>query len=91
MFDVCGWLGALLITIVIVGIVEMVSRTPLPYGWLGNIVVGFIGGVIGQILLGQWGPSLFGVYVIQTFIGSLIAILAAKFVLTQLARNRTKS
>lgn len=89
MLDICGWIGALLVTIVIVGIVEKVSRTPLPYGWLGNIVVGFIGGIIGQMLLGTWGLNIFGVYVIQTFIGSLVAILVTKFILTQLARNRT--
>jgi len=89
MGDICGWIGALLVTIVIVAIVEKISRTPLPYGWIGNIVVGFIGGVIGQLLLGTWGLSISGVYVIQTFIGSLVAILVTKFILTQLARNRT--
>lgn len=51
--DLRGWLGALLVTIVIVAVVEMVSKTKLPYGWIGNIVVGFIGGVIGQVALGQ--------------------------------------
>lgn len=30
MFDICGWLGALLITIAIVAVVEAISRTPLP-------------------------------------------------------------
>lgn len=49
----CGWIAALLVTIVIVAAVEMVSKTNLPYGWLGNIVVGFIGGVLGQVVLGQ--------------------------------------
>jgi uncharacterized membrane protein YeaQ/YmgE (transglycosylase-associated protein family) len=87
--NLCGWIGALLITIVIVGIVEAISRTPLPYGWLGNIIVGFIGGMIGQFLLGQWGPTLFGVYIIQTFIGSLVAILIAKLIMNQLGRNRS--
>ena len=57
----CGWIGALLVTIVIVAVVEMISKTQLPYGWLGNIVVGFIGGIIGQLVLGQWGLSLYGV------------------------------
>lgn len=82
-----GLIGALLVTIAIVAIVETVSRTPLPYGWLGNIVVGFIGGVIGQVLLGQWGLSIFGVYVIQTFIGALIFILVAKWVMGLLAKR----
>ncbi len=83
-----GWLGALLITIVIVAVVEMVSKTQLPYGWLGNIVVGFIGGFIGQVVLGQWGLTIAGVYVIQTFIGSLVFILAAKWVMGKMAARR---
>jgi uncharacterized membrane protein YeaQ/YmgE (transglycosylase-associated protein family) len=85
----CGWIGALLATIAIVAVVEMVSRTPLPYGWLGNIVVGVIGGMIGQYLLGQWGPNLFGVYVVQTFIGALVFILVAKLIMHLLSRNRS--
>jgi len=84
----CGWIGALLITIAIVAVVEMVSKTKLPYGWLGNIVVGFIGGIIGQVVLGQWGLSLYGVYVIQTFIGALVFVLAAKWVMGMMAARR---
>lgn len=83
-----GWIAILVVTIVIVGLVEMVSRTNLPYGWLGNIVVGFIGGFIGQVILGQWGPTLAGVYVIQTFIGALVFILAAKWVMGRMAVRR---
>lgn len=85
---ILGFIGALIVTIVIVAIVESVSRTKLPYGWLGNIVVGFIGGLIGQLILGQWGLSIFGVYVIQTFIGALIFILAAKWIMGMLAKSR---
>lgn len=84
----CGWIAALLVTIAIVGIVEAVSRTHLPYGWLGNIVVGFIGGIIGQLVLGQFGPFLFGVYLIPTFLGSLVFVLIAKFIFNALGRNR---
>ncbi len=85
---ILGFIGALIITIVIVAIVEMVSKTKLPYGWLGNIVVGFIGGVLGQFILGQFGPFIFGVYLIPTFVGSLVLILIAKFIMGQLAKSR---
>ena len=85
---ILGFIGALVVTIVIVAIVEMVSKTKLPYGWLGNIVVGFIGGVIGQYLLGQFGPFIFGVYLIPTFVGSLVLILVAKWIMGQLAKKR---
>ncbi len=83
-----GFIGALIVTIVIVAIVEAVSKTNLPYGWLGNIVVGFIGGVIGQYILGQFGPFIFGVYLIPTFIGSLVLIIIAKFIMGQIAKAR---
>ena len=77
MGGVLGLIGSLIVTIIIVAIVEKVSKTELPYGWLGNIVVGIIGGFLGQVLLGQWGLSLMGVYVIQTFIGSFVFIVVA--------------
>ena len=88
MIDLFGLLGALLVTIAIVAVVEMVSRTKLPYGWLGNIIVGFIGGVIGQVVLGQWGLSLCGVYAIQTFLGSLVFILVAKWIMQMMSKSR---
>ena len=84
-----GFIGALIITIIIVGIVEMVSKTKLPYGWLGNIVAGFIGGILGQLVLGNtWGPSIMGVLLVQTFLGSLALILIAKWVFGRLAKRK---
>ncbi len=85
-----GWIGALLVTIVIVALVEMVSKTRLPYGWLGNIVAGLIGGVIGQLILGQFGPFIFGVYLIPTFVGSFLFIVLMKFILGQLGKARRR-
>jgi len=81
-----GLIGSLIVTIIIVAIVEKVSKTELPYGWLGNIVVGIIGGFVGQLLLGQWGLSLMGVYVIQTFIGSFVFIVAAKWLMGKMKK-----
>jgi uncharacterized membrane protein YeaQ/YmgE (transglycosylase-associated protein family) len=83
-----AFIGSLIVTIIIVAIVETISKTNLPYGWLGNIVVGFIGGIVGQFLLGQWGPFIFGVYLIQTFLGALVFILVAKFIMGQIAKAR---
>lgn len=85
-----GWIGALIVTIIIVAIVERLSKTNLPYGWLGNIVAGLIGGFLGQILLGQFGPFIFGVYLIPTFIGSFLFIIAMKFILGQLGKARRR-
>lgn len=85
-----GWIGALIVTIIIVAIVEQVSKTNLPFGWLGNIVAGLIGGYVGQILMGQFGPFIFGVYLIPTFIGSFLFIIAMKFVLGLLVKSRRR-
>ncbi len=54
---------------------------------LSHDVVGFIRGFIGQLLLGQWGPSIAGVYVVQTFVGSLVFILVAKWIMGKLAKR----
>lgn len=85
-----GWIGALIITIIIVAIVETISKTNLPFGWLGNIIVGFIGGIIGQVVLSQRGPEIAGVYLIQTFVGSFLFIMAMKFVLGLLVKSRRR-
>ncbi len=90
MLSLLGWIGALIITIIIVAFVERLSRTNLPFGWLGNIIAGLIGGVLGQILMGQFGPFVFGVYLIPTFVGSFLFILAMRFVLGLLIKSRRR-
>lgn len=88
-----GWIIALVITIIIVAIAERISRTNLPYGWLGNIVAGLIGGWLGQQILGPnhwWTVWIGGVPIIQTFIGSLLLILIVKFVLSRLGKARRR-
>ena len=69
----CGWIGALLVTIVIVAVVEMISKTQLPYGWLGNIVVGFIGGGIWPLGVGRrGGGGRGGACFFNLFLGALV-------------------
>jgi uncharacterized membrane protein YeaQ/YmgE (transglycosylase-associated protein family) len=89
MSQVLGFILQIIITVIIVAIVEKVSKTELPYGWIGNIIAGLIGGVLGQYLLGNnWGPSLAGVLLIQTFVGALVLILVVKWIIGQIAKNR---
>lgn len=71
----------LLLTLAMAGLVgwlaDLVVPGELPYGWLGAVAAGLIGGWIGQLMLGPTGPHLFGVYVLPTFVGAVI--LAALF------------
>ncbi len=85
---ILGFIIQLLVTIVIVAIAEKISKTELPYGWIGNLVAGLIGGWLGQQLLGHgWGPSIGGVLIIQTLIGAIVLIVLVKWILGQLAKR----
>lgn len=44
--------------------------------------------MLGQYLLGQAGPALFGVYLLPTFIGSLVLIVVSKWVMGQIAKGK---
>ena len=74
----------LLLTLAVAGFVgwlaDLVVPGELPYGWLGAVAAGVIGGWVGQLILGHTGPSLLGVYLIPTFIGAVILAGAARLV-----------
>ena len=66
----------LLLTLAVAGLVgwlaDLVVPGDLPYGWLGAVAAGLIGGWIGQIIIGRMGPNLFGVYLVPAFLGAVI-------------------
>jgi uncharacterized membrane protein YeaQ/YmgE (transglycosylase-associated protein family) len=66
---------------------DLVAPGELPGGWIGAVLTGIIGGLIGRLLLGQFGPNLFGYHVIPAFVGAVIVAFAAHFLLG----NRTRS
>lgn len=68
-------------TIAIAGLVgwiaDLIVPGELPYGWLGAVVAGVVGGWIGARLIGQVGPSLFGVQILPSLLGAAIVAFAA--------------
>lgn len=44
----------------------------LPYGFLGAVLAGLVGSWIGQLILGDFGPSLFGIELIPALAGAVI-------------------
>ena len=56
----------------------------LPWGWVGAILAGLIGSWLGVLILGNLGPSLFGIPIIPGFVGAVILA----FALSLLTRNR---
>ncbi len=83
-----GFIVQLIVTIIVVAIAERISKTQVPYGWIGNIIAGLIGGWLGQMLLGSgWGLSIGGVLIFQTLIGSVVLILVVKWLLGKFAKR----
>jgi len=48
----------------------------VPGGILGNIIAGIVGSWLGTYLLGEWGPSLSGFYLLPSLIGAIIFVAA---------------
>jgi uncharacterized membrane protein YeaQ/YmgE (transglycosylase-associated protein family) len=69
------------------GLADMAVPGKLPYGWLGAVIAGVIGGWVGSLLLQNWGPSLFGVELIPTFVGAVVVVGAYEL----LVRTRTQT
>lgn len=69
----------MVLTLAVAGFVgwlaDLVVPGNLPYGWLGAVAAGVVGGWIGTLLIGNAGPALFGVHLLPAFVGA--AILAA--------------
>lgn len=81
MWAVLG-LTHLMLTLFMAGLIgwaaDAVIPGQLPYGFLGAILAGIIGGFIGSLVLGNFGPALFGVRLIPAFIGAVVVAGAAE-------------
>ncbi len=43
-------------------------------GWIANIIAGLLGSVVGEAILGHWGPQLAGMALIPSIIGAVILV-----------------
>ena len=81
----------LLLTLFIAGLVgwgaDAVVPGRLPGGWLGAVLAGIVGGFIGHLVLGNFGPALFGVRIIPAFAGAVVVAVAAELVTSSRARR----
>lgn len=48
-------------------------------GWIANIIAGLVGSMIGQAILGHWGPSLAGMDLIPSIVGAVILVAVVAF------------
>ncbi len=72
----------LLIVVALIGwIADLVVPGHLPFGWVGSIVVGLAGAWIGTALLGDWGPQLGGLALVNGIIGAFFFAFVVRLLL----------
>ncbi|WP_042350558.1 GlsB/YeaQ/YmgE family stress response membrane protein [Bacillus massiliigorillae] len=76
---------SLLWTLIVGGIIGWIAGAILgkdvPFGIIGNIVVGFIGAWLGGLVLGNLGPDIGGFAIIPAIIGAVIFVFLLSLVL----------
>lgn len=77
---VLGWIILLIVAAVVGAIGEAVAGVKVPGGWLGSIVVGFIGAWIGGLVL-HFGPLIGGIQIIPAIIGAIVFVFALRLVM----------
>jgi uncharacterized membrane protein YeaQ/YmgE (transglycosylase-associated protein family) len=84
-------LFALLVTLLVAGFIgwlaDLVVPGQLPYGWLGAVLTGIIGGWLGNLLFVSMhlglGPQLAGIHLIPAFVGAVLVAVAAELFTTR--------
>ncbi|TAA70523.1 GlsB/YeaQ/YmgE family stress response membrane protein [Planococcus salinarum] len=76
MGGVIGWLAGLIL------------GKDVPGGIIGNIIAGIIGAWLGSLLLGDWGPEIWGVYIVPALIGALILVFVLSLILGSMGKNK---
>lgn len=76
-----SFLWSLIIGGLIGWVAGMIAGKDLPGGVIGNIIAGFVGAWLGGLLLGDWGPSVGGFFVVPAILGAVILVFLVSFIL----------
>ena len=84
-------LVGLVLTLFMAGLVgwaaDAVIPGRLPGGWIGAVLAGIVGGFLGSLVLGSFGPELFGVRIIPAFAGAAVIAVAAELAVGSRSRR----
>ena len=72
---IIGWLAGLIL------------GRDIPGGVIGNIIAGFIGAWLGSLLLGGWGPVIGGFYIIPALIGAIALVFIVSLIFRSVKRT----
>ena len=74
-----GWIWSLIVGAIIGAIAGAITKKGDSMGWVANIIAGLVGSMIGQSILGHWGPSVAGMALIPSIIGAVILVAVVSF------------
>jgi uncharacterized membrane protein YeaQ/YmgE (transglycosylase-associated protein family) len=75
--DPLGLLILLVVAAIVGALGEFIGGVNVPGGWLGSMLVGFLGAWIGSYLL-RFGPAFMGIQVIPAILGAAIFVLVLR-------------
>ncbi len=83
-----GLVVLLIVAFVVGALGELIGGAKVPGGFLGSIVVGFVGAWIGGALF-HFGPVLGGIQIIPAIIGGAIFAFILRLIFSATSRRRT--
>lgn len=88
--SIVGLIVLLVVAFVAGAIGEAVGGAKVPGGWIGSIVVGFIGSWLGGALF-HFGPTLGGIQIIPAIIGAALFVFVLRLVMRSVHAPRRSS
>lgn len=84
-----GFLWSLIIGGIIGWLAGIIMNRDVPGGAIGNIIAGFVGAWLGSIILGNWGPVIGNFYFVPALIGAIVLVLIVSLVMGTMRRGRS--
>lgn len=69
-----GLLISIVMAIIIGFIADIFVKNSMPGGVIGSMVAGFVGAWLGALLLGTFGPIVYGYAIVPAIIGAILFI-----------------
>lgn len=74
------WLWVIIVGGLIGLVAGALTRRGGSMGVISNIIAGLVGSVVGEAILGAWGPQVAGMAIVPSVIGAVILVLIVSFV-----------
>ena len=82
-----GLIWSLIIGGIIGWLAGLILGRDIPGGIFGNIIAGIIGAWLGSLLLGSWGPVIGGFYLVPALIGAIVIVFILSVILRSVKRT----